>query len=66
LRYLDRFECQNGEWRIAHRKVAVDWRYTLPLDAGSGQPFAADWHIGRRDRTDPSYAEVQPVGASGA
>jgi hypothetical protein len=63
LRYLDRFERRDGEWRIAHRKVAVDWRYSSLLDEGSGQPFADDWRIGRRDRSDASYADVEPVGA---
>jgi hypothetical protein len=24
-RYLDRFECRAGEWRILHRTVAFDW-----------------------------------------
>lgn len=25
LRYLDRFECRDGEWRISDRKVVTDW-----------------------------------------
>lgn len=25
LRYLDRFECRGGEWRIADRRVVTDW-----------------------------------------
>jgi ketosteroid isomerase-like protein len=25
LRYLDRFSCRDGEWRIIHRRVVTDW-----------------------------------------
>lgn len=25
LRYLDRFQCRDGEWRIADRRVVTDW-----------------------------------------
>ncbi len=25
LRYLDRFECRDGAWRISDRKVVTDW-----------------------------------------
>lgn len=25
LRYLDRFECRNGDWRISDRRVVTDW-----------------------------------------
>lgn len=32
-RYLDRFERRQDEWRIAHRKVVVDWFRDYP-DAG--------------------------------
>ena len=30
LRYLDRFERRNGEWRIARRCVVTDWSRTDP------------------------------------
>ena len=53
IRYCDRFEKRDGEWRIAHRKVVyspstltpdfVDWAFT-------GEHLTE-----RRDRTDPSY-----------
>jgi hypothetical protein len=62
LRYLDRFERRAGAWRIAHRKVAVDWKWSQLLDPGNGQPFAEGWRVGRRDRGDASYADVEPVG----
>ncbi len=56
-RYLDRFERRNGEWRIARRKVVVDWFRDYP--------DAADWDIGPlgqkipfggRHPQDPSYS----------
>jgi len=53
LRYLDRFERRNGEWRIADRRAAVDW---LRIDtAGMWADLPAEAK-GRRDRSDPVYA----------
>ncbi len=37
-RYLDRFERRNDEWRIAKRRVLVDWFKEYP--------DSADWTIG--------------------
>jgi hypothetical protein len=51
-RYVDRFEKRDGEWRIAKRKMLVDYTRTdpvLPGDAGMGSSG------GSRDRNDPSY-----------
>ena len=33
LRYVDRLERRNGEWRIAHRVCAMDWTRTDPVTA---------------------------------
>jgi hypothetical protein len=46
-RYLDKFACREGEWRIAHRHVLIDWfrvgdkssdwsqgMFGMPLDTG--------------------------------
>jgi hypothetical protein len=51
-RYLDRFECRDGEWRIADRKVVLDW---TRADVGGDPWMAADRFPrgGRRDQ-DPS------------
>lgn len=52
-RYIDRFERRGGEWRIARRRMLVDFSRTDPVPpaepgmGGSG---------GARDRSDPSYA----------
>ena len=31
-RYLDRFEKRNGNWKIAHRKMIVDWVHSRNVD----------------------------------
>jgi hypothetical protein len=56
LRYVDRFERRNGEWRIAKRVCAFDWTYTVPFDPASGYQFAPDFTVGTRDRSDITYA----------
>jgi len=35
LRYLDRFECRDGRWAIAERRVQSDWRHIRPLAEGN-------------------------------
>jgi len=37
-RYLDVFECREGEWRIARRKFVLDWTHSFPSGVG---PFRA-------------------------
>jgi ketosteroid isomerase-like protein len=52
-RYVDRMERRGGEWRIAHRLVIVEFTRLLPPDGA--MPASAPG-LGRRDRSDPSYA----------
>ncbi len=53
LRYIDRLERKDNEWRIADRKCVFDWT--------RHDPIAAEWDLppealrGVRDRTDPVY-----------
>jgi SnoaL-like domain len=55
-RYLDRFERRNGVWRIARRRLLVDWMYRYPADGWfDDHPDAS---AGRRDGTDPSQRQV--------
>lgn len=51
-RYVDRFERRNHQWRVAHRTVVVDARFTS-LVKGGNRNGDANW--GRRDRGDPLY-----------
>jgi hypothetical protein len=56
LRYVDRLERRDGEWRIADRRCVFDW---TRID-----PIAGEWDVpaeairGRRDRTDPTYLRL--------
>jgi hypothetical protein len=58
LRYVDRFEKRDGQWLIAKRVCAFDWTYTVPFDPAKRFDFAADFTVGRRDRTDITYTGV--------
>jgi hypothetical protein len=55
-RYLDRFEKRNDEWRIAERKVTVDWFRDYP-DSGDWArgPLGQKIDFGGRHPTDDSY-----------
>lgn len=55
-RYLDRFERRADEWRIAERKVVVDWFRDYPdaADWESG-PMGHKIPFGQRRPNDPSY-----------
>ncbi len=49
-RYLDRYERRDGRWRIAHRKLVVDWNHS--------QPGSAEWEEGM-------YGELRARGVRG-
>jgi hypothetical protein len=52
LRYVDRFECRDGRWAIATRRVVLDWEHQL---GPRPQPPAPDrWVRGSRDGSDPA------------
>jgi hypothetical protein len=62
IRYLDRMEKRDGDWRIAHRQIVLDW---MRIDEVTNEGKAPDdWVRGRRDTTDASYAFF--AGAAGA
>lgn len=52
VRYLDRMEKRDGEWRIARRLVTVDSDRSDPI---FGLYASARMKRSRRDRHDPSY-----------
>jgi ketosteroid isomerase-like protein len=55
-RYVDRLERRDGVWRIAKRKVLMDWNRSEPSrDIWNEGMFAALSSHGRRDRKDACY-----------
>jgi hypothetical protein len=53
IRYIDRMEEREGDWRIAKRVLILDsWRVDPVLEFGSGPQV----QHGRRDRSDASYS----------
>ena len=50
-RYLDIFECREGQWKIVERIVVQDVTSRLPLEAWSR---VAEYPLGRRGSEDPS------------
>jgi hypothetical protein len=53
-RYLDRLERRDGQWKVALRRLLMDWTFEVPFTSWLG----TDWDNvkGSRDRHDPSYA----------
>lgn len=63
-RYTDRFERRDGQWRVAHRIVVIERAYTTVASGGKRAGNLTTW--GRRDISDPSYAQRAEVFASAA
>lgn len=60
VRFLDRFECREGQWRIVHRRLVGEWGIFHPTPTRSYQSFKIPPDenmppLGRRDKTDFSY-----------
>ena len=56
-RYLDRFECRNGEWRIAERVSVVDWsRDDIP--GNPIWPTLREGFLSGAVGADPSYTKL--------
>lgn len=51
-RYVDRFECRDGDWRIAHRIGLSDWRQDAPAADGGLFAQPPEWR-GAIDASDP-------------
>jgi len=60
-RYVDRFERRNGEWRIAQRKLIMDWKQLTEIPENSPRP-KSEWLVGRRDKHDFIYHERAELG----
>ena len=52
VRYVDRLECREGDWRIARRVLVLDWMRSDPVVTNEPRP---EVQAGRRDRGDASY-----------
>jgi hypothetical protein len=50
IRYVDRFEKRQDEWKIAHRVVANEWRRVDPVSRMRGRNAVGIW--GQRDGSD--------------
>jgi hypothetical protein len=53
VRYVDRMERRNGEWRIADRVVVLDSQRSDPVP--DNLAVLENSNVGRRDKDDPSY-----------
>lgn len=58
VRYIDRMEKRDGEWRILRRQCVLDWARSDPVPAFCDGDRTGD---GRRDRSDPSYRTGRPI-----
>jgi len=57
-RTLNRYECRDGVWKIAHRAVVRDWVTDTPLDLSLlGGSF--EFPMSRSDETDASYDQLK-------
>lgn len=60
VRLLDRFEKRNGEWKIAHRRVILDWSRDVEMSETWGRGVLGSPEVGayrgKRDKSDPSYS----------
>lgn len=54
-RYLDRFECRNGDWRIIDRKVVLDWEFNTPSTGNEGTQLTTGMLRGLFSPSDPSF-----------
>jgi hypothetical protein len=63
IRYVDRFEKRQGEWRIAYRVVATEWRRVDAVAGARGRGEVGVW--GRRDGDDVLHWILQATPPAG-
>ncbi len=55
-RYVDRYECREGDWRIVMRQYIIDWSRTSEFTgADPNALFTSLTYRGMQDRSDASY-----------
>ena len=52
-RYIDIFECRDGNWKINDRTLVVCWQRTM--EGVDWIPMRDYWNVQQRDKTDLSY-----------
>jgi len=58
-RYIDRFEERGGQWKIAHRRVVMDWNRHHPSQAKWDEGLFGSLKLrGSQDKTDPVYTKL--------
>lgn len=57
-RYVDRYACRDGEWRIVHRTLITDWVRDDPADHGF---FAGNPGIIRSGRRGEDFSQQRPL-----
>lgn len=55
-RYIDEFECRDGEWKISSHTFVTDWNMNLPNSFQSDGMYAALDSRGCYGKNDPIYA----------
>jgi len=60
-RYVDRFECRNGQWKILQRVTVFDNTMMFDVPSG-GAKLGAGWTVGQRNQDDPIFKIRREVG----
>ncbi len=53
-RHLDRFECRDGVWKIAHSRIVLDWSHSAVLPVDTWEPHRLFPNGDKREK-DPSH-----------
>ena len=56
VRYIDRYERRDGEWKIGHRTFVMDWTTSADSKDLMGLGMFEDMVKGERGKGDPVYA----------
>jgi len=57
-RYLDEYQCEGGQWKVAARRIVVDYARTQKSTHTNAGAYDSTSYKGTRDRQDPSYRFV--------
>jgi hypothetical protein len=57
-RYLDEYRCEGGQWKVAARRIVVDYARTQKSTHTNAGAYDSTRYKGPRNRQDPSYRFV--------